>query len=656
MATELGKAYVQIVPSARGIGKAISSELVPQSKAAGKSAGIGIASKIKGALIAAGIGKALVSTIQEGGKLQQSLGGIETLFKDNAEQVKKYATEAYKTAGLSANAYMENVTGFSASLLQSLGGDTAKAAQVANTAMIDMADNSNKMGTAMESIQDAYQGFAKQNYTMLDNLKLGYGGTKTEMQRLLADATKLTGVKYDINNLSDVYQAIHAVQNELGITGTTAKEAGTTITGSFNAMKASFQNVLGALALGQGLQGALQGLGQTISTFVFQNLVPMLGNIITQLPALISGFWQMAVPQLATMGGSLLQGIMQGITEGIPLFLESFTSFITAIQTWLTTQLPVFLQTGVDWLSNIGLGIFSAIPTLITTMGEVILSLLTAIANSIPLVMQKGFELISNLGQGFLNNLPAIETSITTILTRLINLIIEKGPDILLKGFDLITKFATGLIKNLPAVVSAIGRILLNLIKAIVAKLPTILTKGGELIKKMASGMLSMNASVLSSIGQILLNILNAIAAKLGEIFSKGVELIKSFADGILNNINAGISAINNILSGIVNAITGKVSAFFSAGQNLIKGLWNGIASVKDWIISKIGGFTDSVVSAMKSFFGIHSPSKVFAEIGKFLDLGLAKGILDNVKPVSKAMNELGLAAERDFSSENFKI
>lgn len=204
MATNLGKAYVQIMPSAKGISGMISKELDGEVKSAGQSAGNGLVSKIKNAIVAAGIGKMLGSALMEGGKLQQSLGGIETLFKNNADTVKQYANEAYKTTGLSANAYMENVTGFSASLLQSLGGDTAKAAKVANMAMVDMADNSNKMGTSMEMIQNAYQGFAKQNYTMLDNLKLGYGGTKQEMQRLLADAQKLTGVKYDINNLSDV--------------------------------------------------------------------------------------------------------------------------------------------------------------------------------------------------------------------------------------------------------------------------------------------------------------------------------------------------------------------------------------------------------------------------------------------------------------------
>lgn len=292
MATELGKAYVQIIPSARGITgmiqKEMGGEVASAGVSSGKSLGSNLIGALKGAIAAAGIGKAIGAALSEGAALQQSLGGIDTLFKVSAEKVKGFANEAYKTTGLSANAYMENVTGFSASLLQSLGGDTDKAADIANMAMIDMSDNANKMGTSMESIQTAYQGFAKQNYTMLDNLKLGYGGTKQEMQRLLADAEKLTGVKYDINNLSDVYQAIHAIQENLDITGTTAKEAASTFTGSFQAMKASAQNVLGKLALGENILPSLQALAETTSTFLFNNFFPMIGNIMSGLGVVIS--------------------------------------------------------------------------------------------------------------------------------------------------------------------------------------------------------------------------------------------------------------------------------------------------------------------------------------------------------------------------------
>lgn len=327
MATEIAQAYVQLIPSARGITGKIQSILNPEASAAGQSAGQSLGSSLVGVMTkviaAAGIGKAFSAAISEGAALQQSLGGIETLFKGSADKVKGYANEAYKTTGLSANAYMENVTGFSASLLQSLGGDTNKAAETANMAMIDMSDNANKMGTSMESIQMAYQGFAKQNYTMLDNLKLGYGGTKQEMQRLLADAEKLTGVKYDINNLSDVYSAIHAIQENLDITGTTAKEAASTFSGSFDSMKAAAQNVLGKLALGENILPSLHALLKTTSTFLFDNFLPMIGNVFSGLGLVLTeGISQIASQLFGDAFGSAVFDQLSRVTGIFETFFD----------------------------------------------------------------------------------------------------------------------------------------------------------------------------------------------------------------------------------------------------------------------------------------------------------------------------------------------
>jgi len=327
VATEIAQAYVQLIPSARGITGKIQSILDPEASAAGQSAGQSLGSSLVGVMTkvitAAGIGKAFSAAISEGAALQQSLGGIETLFKGSADKVKGYANEAYKTTGLSANAYMENVTGFSASLLQSLGGDTNKAAETANMAMIDMSDNANKMGTSMESIQLAYQGFAKQNYTMLDNLKLGYGGTKQEMQRLLADAEKLTGVKYDINNLSDVYSAIHAIQENLDITGTTAKEAASTFSGSFESMKAAAQNVLGKLALGENILPSLHALLKTTSTFLFDNFLPMVGNIFSGLGLVLTeGISQIASQLFGDAFGSAVYSQLSRVTGVFQTFFD----------------------------------------------------------------------------------------------------------------------------------------------------------------------------------------------------------------------------------------------------------------------------------------------------------------------------------------------
>ena len=327
MATEIAQAYVQLIPSARGITGKIQSLLNPEASAAGQSAGQSLGSSLVSVMTkviaAAGIGKAFSAAISEGAALQQSLGGIETLFKGSADKVKGYANEAYKTTGLSANAYMENVTGFSASLLQSLGGDTNKAAETANMAMIDMSDNANKMGTSMESIQMAYQGFAKQNYTMLDNLKLGYGGTKQEMERLLNDAQKLTGVKYDINNLSDVYSAIHAIQENLDITGTTAKEAASTFSGSFESMKAAAQNVLGKLALGENILPSLHALLKTTSTFLFDNFLPMIGNVLSGLGLVLTeGISQIASQLFGDAFGSAVFDQLARVTGIFETFFD----------------------------------------------------------------------------------------------------------------------------------------------------------------------------------------------------------------------------------------------------------------------------------------------------------------------------------------------
>lgn len=287
--SKIATAYVQVMPSMEGVAPTVKSYFGDAGDGAGIHFGdkFGAALKVGAAAAAAAAGAILKESLEQGAALQQSTGGIETMFKENAESVIAAANEAYRTAGMSANEYMETVTSFSASLISSLGGDTQKAAEVADMALVDMSDNANKMGSDMESIQMAYQGFAKGQYQLLDNLKLGYGGTKTEMERLLADAQALTGVEYSIDNLADVYSAIHVIQEELGITGTTATEASTTLTGSFNSMKAAAQNALGDLALGKPMEDSLQALKETTDTFLNDNLLPMMGDIFDQLPGLI---------------------------------------------------------------------------------------------------------------------------------------------------------------------------------------------------------------------------------------------------------------------------------------------------------------------------------------------------------------------------------
>ena len=331
MATELGKAYVQIIPSAKGIKGQIEGIIGGDVDNAGKTAGKSLGGKLVGAfstvMASAAIGQTISKAFSEGAALQQSIGGVETLFKDNADTIKKYAAEAYKGAGLSANQYMELSTSFAASLLQSLNGDTKAAAEATNTAINDMADNSAKFGTSMESLQMAYAGFSKGQYTLLDNLKLGYGGTKTEMERLLADAQALTGVKYDINNLSDVYEAIHVIQGEIGLTGSAANEASETFSGSLNAMKAAATNLLGNLALGEDITPSLITLGETVWNFGVNNLMPMMWNIVKGL------------------GGALKDAALQ--------ILGTDTSIAFSVMDSITSKLPELLNKGVEIVTNI---------------------------------------------------------------------------------------------------------------------------------------------------------------------------------------------------------------------------------------------------------------------------------------------------------------
>lgn len=296
----IATAYVQVLPSTKGIKSELTSAFGSAGSDAGKAAGKSISSGISGSLtgkamlgIGAVVGSALVTgistSVKEGGKLEQSIGGIQTLFKNSANTVMKNASNAWKTAGISANEYMEQSTGFGASLIKSLGGNTVKAAKLADIAITDMSDNANKFGTDIGSIQNAYQGFAKGNFTMLDNLKLGYGGTKEEMQKLLQEASKLSGVHYDIGNFGDIVSALHEIQSEMGITGTTAKEAASTVSGSFSAVKASLSNLMGGMSLGGDISGLVDNFASSFGTFFNDNLLPMIDNVVSNMPDLFSG-------------------------------------------------------------------------------------------------------------------------------------------------------------------------------------------------------------------------------------------------------------------------------------------------------------------------------------------------------------------------------
>lgn len=420
---ELGKAYVQIVPSAQGIKSALTEMFDEETEGLGEQTGQSIGQELIGTLkkviAAAGIGKIISDSINMGGALQQSLGGVETLFKDSADTVKEYAAQAYRTVGLSANDYMEQTTSFAASLLSSVSQDTDAAAQLANMAMVDMADNANKMGTDMQDIQNAYQGFAKQNYTMLDNLKLGYGGTQAEMQRLLNNATKISGVKYDLGNLADMYSAIHIIQQEMDITGTTAKEAATTLTGSFAAMKAAAENVMGNWSTGADLTEPLQALADTAQTFLVDNLLPMIGNVLAGIPEIIYSL----VPELLQTGTELLSSLAQGFTEGIPEFFSTALPQLLAFTDQLRDNAASFVDAGLNLITQLLNGLIAGLPDLIAYVPDIIINICGIINDNMPKILGEGVAIIVQLVVGIVKAVPDLLANWKKILQAVLSVI-----------------------------------------------------------------------------------------------------------------------------------------------------------------------------------------------------------------------------------------
>ena len=594
MATELAKAYVQIVPSVKGIKGTLTKEMGSEGTASGQTFGTSMAGKIKTVIAAAGIGKALASTITEGAQLQQSIGGIETLFKESAEKVKQNAQMAYRTAGMSANEYMEQTTSFAASLLQSLGNDTEKAADMADMAMTDMSDNANKMGTDMEMIQNAYQGFAKQNYTMLDNLKLGYGGTKEEMQRLLADAQKITGVKYDIKNLSDVYSAIHVIQGELDITGTTAKEASSTISGSFAMVKASLKNFMGQLTLGEDARPALEALATSVVTFLSGNLLPAIWNILSALPEALYTFLLALAPSIME-GVNFLFTQIQTFMSELPQISQGINTLITNGLMVMQTRLPEFLQKGLDFVSNIVTGILNSIPSVIQNAQNLAEQFLTVMKQVLPRMLNSGTEFVLNIVNGILNKLP----------------------DIINSAMMLVTKFINAILPMLPQVLQTGVKLLLNLVNGIIQSLPKIVSSAAEAIAKF-----------LAKIGN-----------SLPQILKSGIEIIGELASGLIKAIPDLVSKIPQIITSIVDAFAN--TDWLSVGKNIISGIASGLANAGHMLWDAVKGLLGSFKDQVLGFFGIHSPSRWGVYVGKMVDKGIAGGLSRGVNPINKAISDV---------------
>ena len=611
----MATAYVQIVPSARGISGGIEQAI--GGDAAVSSAGASIGGKLTGAIITAittaGLGAALGKTLTEGAALEQSIGGVETLFKGSASQVTAAADQAFRTAGVSANNYMEQVTSFSATLLQGLGGDTAAAAGYADKAIVQMSDNANKMGTDMSAIQYAYQGFAKDNYTMLDNLKLGYGGTQSEMARLindsgvLGDSVKVTADTVKDVPFSSIIDAIGVIQDNLGITGTTAEEAATTLSGSFASMQAAASNVMANLTLGRDVGPALQGLAQTVTTFLAGNLLPAIGNILSAL-----------VLQVIPVGTQMLQSLGAGLAQGVPNFLAQALPMVLQFTETLRTNFGNIVDAGIDLLLNLAQGIANGLPTLIEYVPQIVTNIAGLINDNAPKLLAAGLHIIVTLGLGLIQAIPTLIANIPQIIQAVVS--VFTAFNWISLGSNIITMLKNGITSMVSAVQSA-GTSIFDAVKNAIANLPaTLQSLGSNAITSMANGLKSMLGSVLSAARGILTGIVGIIKGLPGQLWS----LAKSAASKLWNAF--------------------VVKDWNGLGTNIIQGIINGIGSMAGALWEAATNVAKSALNAIKSFFGIASPSKLMQfEIGPYIPQGLALGIEKNAGYVTDAMDDLGL-------------
>lgn len=590
--------------------------------------GLATAAKVGTAAItaaSAAIGVLTKQSIDGYGEYEQLTGGVETLFKDSADVVMGNANNAYKTAGLSANEYMETVTSFSASLLQSLNNDTAKAAEVADVAITDMSDNANKMGSSMESIQNAYQGFAKQNYTMLDNLKLGYGGTKEEMQRLLGDAEKLSGQKFDLSSYSDIVEAIHVVQTEMGITGTTAKEASTTIQGSVNTAKSAWKNLV------VGIADENADLDTLISDFI--DSVAVAGeNLLPRIEQILTGI------------GSALQTLAPIIAEKVPEIL--------------TTVLPSIVSAGAQLIVGLITGIAGALPELVSAIPDMVMSIVTAISESLPSIIAAGQELLSMFTDGILSALPGLVEAVGGIITTLTDTFVEYFPDVVNTGFDILNQVVDGIVGGLPDMISRLPAIIDGFLNFITENLPTILDKGVELLNKLVNGIIGAIPDLLAALPQIITSFTKFIGENLPKIVDAGIKLLMNLVKGIVKTIPELIKALPSIIAAIVTGIGNQMGGILEIGKNIVMGIWEGISGMASWIGEKVSGFFGGIVDGVKGLLGIHSPSTVFADMGKNMALGLGEGWNNEFSSIQKDI-ENGLdfgTAEVDFASSGLAM
>lgn len=547
-------------------------------------------SALKGVAVATGIATTAVAglvtaSVNAYAEYEQLVGGVNTLFKNSSEKLQMYANEAYKTAGLSANEYMSTVTSFSASLLQSLSGDTEKAAEQANSAIIDMSDNANKMGTSMEMIQNAYQGFAKQNYTMLDNLKLGYGGTKTEMERLLSDAQKLSGIKYDISNFSDITQAIHVIQTEMGITGTTAKEASTTIEGSINSVKSAWNNLLvGITNPDADWDMLIDGLVDTV-TKAGENILPAVKTALIGVSALIRDLFPIIaqeipllisdiLPNLVKCGVKIVSSLIEGVQQNLPALMDSAIQIIMTLATALMDMLPQILQAGITILIELTKGIAEMLPELVPMAIDCIVTLVETLLDNIDLLIDAGIQLILALADGLIEALPRLIEKMPVIIQKLYDAFIRNFPKIVKAGGELIGKLIAGLSGSLFKLLEVAPQLISTIVNGIKRGWEEIKNVGKYLVEGLWNGISGMGKWVADKVKSFASNILGNMKKALGIHSPSRVfrdEVGKYIALGVGEGFTDNIKSVYKDMKTAVDFQTQKLSANLSTTASVSK-------------------------------------------------------------------------------------
>lgn len=616
------------------------------------------------AAVAAG-GALTAGVVNAYAQYEQNIGGIETMFKESAGVMQQYAADAYKTAGLSANEYMSQVTSFSAALLQGLGGDTAAAAEVANTAMVDMSDNANKFGSNITDIQNAYQGFAKQNFTMLDNLKLGYGGTREEMARLVNDSGVMgesfqaTAANLDEVSFDKIIEAIHTVQTEMGIAGTTSKEATETIAGSVGMLKGAFDNLLTGLGSADADVAKLAGDVVTSLELVIKNVTPVIENIGANIQTLgpklgemmgsLVGAISSAIPAMLDAGVAMIGGLITGITTSLPGLVTALVPGVIGLVQTIVELAPQLITAGVQAIVSLAQGISQALPTLIPLIINGILSMIQSLVLALPMLLEAGIMLLQGLMQGIITAIPQLIAMLPQIIQAIVSFIVTGVPMLL----DAAVQLFNGIIQAMPTIITQVVAVLPTLIDAIINavlnSIPLIIDAGIKLITSLVENLPAIITAVVGAIPKIITSLIGAILNNIPLLISAGIKLITSLIGALPQIIGTIVGAIPQIIGGIIGAIVGAVPQLARAGLQLIQGLWRGISDAAGWLMGKIGGFVNQVMGGIKDFFGIKSPSRrMQLEVGRQLPPGIGDGVEDEedaaLKPI-EAMNKKIMAS-----------